>query len=80
MDIDFGTIIADAPEEPEFSDTACGTPGQTVLNGLPALACGTDFDARLDEHLTFYSDAITGEEVTNGKTIRVNNADLYRQS
>lgn len=69
MDIDFGTIVPDADKEVAFDGaSSCGSPAQNVLNGLPALACGADFDRRLDQQLTFYSDEIVGHEVSIGLT------------
>lgn len=53
MEADFGHVSAsddDAPATP-----SCGQPGQAVLNGLPAIGCGEDFDLNLDDKIGYYS-------------------------
>lgn len=53
--IDFGNITATAA--PEKQEEACGTPPADTLHGLPAVACGTNFDKALDDKLGYYSSA-----------------------
>lgn len=60
MDIDFGEL--DLPENVEEDDT-CGTPASGTLRGLPAVACGTNFDSSLDDALGYYSEGGLDEQV-----------------
>jgi len=60
LDIDFGDL--DLPENVEEDDT-CGTPTSGTLRGLPAVACGTNFDTSLDDALGYYSEGGLDEQV-----------------
>ena len=57
--LDFGAI----PDTGNTGTTTpttntCGNPGASLINGLPAAACGSDFDKTLNDQLGYYS----GEE------------------
>ncbi|KAL2128665.1 hypothetical protein VTI74DRAFT_8854 [Chaetomium olivicolor] len=54
MTIDFGNITTGGTQ-PDTSDNACGSPSADTLHGLPAVACGADFDKTLDDKLGYYS-------------------------
>ena len=53
MTIDFGNITVNAVE----ADDVCGSPSADALLGLPAVACGPNFDKTLDDKLGYYSDS-----------------------
>ena len=80
MDADFGHVTIDDDNTP--STPSCGQPGQAVLNGLPAIGCGADFDKNLDAQLGYYSSENTDLQVsairlyivlspTNATTVRI---------
>lgn len=62
MAIDFGKITYEAPDpasnpgsdDPEVN--TCGAPSSSVIDGLPAVACGSGFDKALNDKLGYYSD------------------------
>lgn len=61
MTVDFGDItVAAQPDPPE---DACGSPSADTLHGLPAVACGADFDKTLDEKLGYYSSTTNDVQV-----------------
>ncbi|KAJ9635082.1 hypothetical protein H2199_008568 [Coniosporium tulheliwenetii] len=59
--IDFGNIQPSnsSSNSNSTAPAVCGSPSSSVVNGLPAVACGDDFDKILDEHLGFYSEGNT---------------------
>ena len=61
LDIDFGNITI--PQNVE-EDDSCGTPSSGALKGLPAVACGTNFDKSLDDALGYYSEGGLDEQVS----------------
>jgi hypothetical protein len=54
LTVDFGNITVTGSPEDE-GPNACGSPSGDTLRGLPAVACGTDFDKSLDDKLGYYS-------------------------
>lgn len=52
MNIDFGNVTVSTPAQEEET---CGSPSADTLRGLPAVACGTNFDKALDDKLGYYS-------------------------
>jgi hypothetical protein len=54
MGIEFGnlTITSNGPKDEEHT---CGAPPSDIIQGLPAIPCGTGFDLALDSKLGYYS-------------------------
>jgi hypothetical protein len=54
MDMDWGDISVSSSNSTNTT-TTCGSPSSSVINGLPAAACGSSFDQTLDDALGYYS-------------------------
>ncbi|KKK16874.1 hypothetical protein AOCH_005736, partial [Aspergillus ochraceoroseus] len=56
--VDFGDLTYDnSTSSSNSTDYGCTSPSSSTVNGLPAVACGPDFDEALDNVLGYYSGA-----------------------
>jgi len=54
MGLDFGAIPSGNSSSSAPTTDNCGTPTNSTIDGLPAVACGSNFDQTLDNFLGFY--------------------------